>query len=119
LGKSYPGFSPSGPFLVTPDSLADPNALEISCSVNGDTVQKATTADLVFSIPALVSQLSEILPLEPGDVIFTGTPAGVGMVRTPPVFLQPGDELISRIDGLGEMRHTFRSSTCPSASTRR
>jgi 2,4-diketo-3-deoxy-L-fuconate hydrolase len=109
LGKSFPGFSPTGPFLVTPDSLPDPGSLEISCSVNGHTMQKASTGDLIFSVPSLLERLSQILPLEAGDVIFTGTPDGVGMVRTPPVFLRPGDELVSRIDGVGEMRHTFRS----------
>jgi len=111
LGKSFPGFSPTGPFIVTVGSFEDPGGLEISCSVNGDTVQKATTSDMVFSIPALVARLSEILPLQPGDIIFTGTPEGVGMVRTPPRFLRPGDELVSRVEGIGEMRHTFTAST--------
>jgi 2,4-diketo-3-deoxy-L-fuconate hydrolase len=71
-------------------------------------LQEANTADLVFSVPALVAELSAMVPLLPGDVVFTGTPDGVGLVRKPPRFLQPGEELVTRIEGLGEMRHTFR-----------
>lgn len=110
MGKSLPGFSPMGPFLVTQDSLHDPDVLEISCSVDGETVQQASTGDLVFSVPALVAELSAMMPLLPGDVVFTGTPAGVGLARRPPRFLQPGEQLVSRIEGIGEMRHTFRSA---------
>ena len=110
IGKSLPGFSPMGPFLVTPDSLADRDALAISCSVDGETVQQGSTGDLVFSVPALVAELSAMVPLLPGDVVFTGTPAGVGLARRPPRFLQPGEQLVSRIEGIGEMRHTFRSA---------
>ena len=110
IGKSLPGFSPTGPFLVTPDSLPDPDALEISCRVDGETVQQANTNDLVFSVPALVAELSAMMPLLPGDVVFTGTPDGVGLARRPARFLQPGEQLVSRIEGLGEMRHTFRSA---------
>jgi 2-keto-4-pentenoate hydratase/2-oxohepta-3-ene-1,7-dioic acid hydratase in catechol pathway len=110
LGKSLPCFSPMGPFLVTPDSLADRDALAISCSVDGETMQQGSTGDLVFSVPALVAELSAMVPLLPGDVVFTGTPAGVGLARRPPRFLQPGEQLVSRIEGLGEMRHTFRSA---------
>ena len=110
MGKSLPGFSPMGPFLVTPDSLPDRDALAISCSVDGETVQQGSTGDLVFSVPALVAELSAMVPLLPGDVVFTGTPAGVGLARRPPRFLQPGDQLVSRIEGIGEMRHTFRSA---------
>ncbi len=110
IGKSLPGFSPMGPFLVTPDSLPDRDAWAISCSVDGETVQQGSTRDLVFSVPALVAELSAMVPLLPGDVVFTGTPAGVGLARRPPRFLQPGEQLVSRIDGIGEMRHTFRSA---------
>lgn len=110
IGKSLPGFSPMGPFLVTPDSLPSPDALEISCSVDGETVQQGSTGDLVFSVPALVAELSAMVPLLPGDVVFTGTPAGVGLARRPPRFLQPGEQLVSRIEGIGEMRHTFRNA---------
>ena len=111
MAKSLPGFSPVGPFLVTPDSLDDPNDLAISCALNGETMQDARTRDLTFSVPRLVADLSAWLPLRPGDVVFTGTPAGVGLARKPPRFLRPGDELVSEIEGIGSMRHTFRSDT--------
>jgi 2,4-didehydro-3-deoxy-L-rhamnonate hydrolase len=111
LGKSFPGFSPMGPWLVTLDEVRaaglDPDALAIGTTVNGEPVQKGTTADLVFSVPSLVAELSAILELAPGDVIFTGTPAGVGAARTPPRFLAVGDELRTSIAGLGELHHTF------------
>ncbi|MGN9821534.1 fumarylacetoacetate hydrolase family protein [Streptomyces sp. SD11] len=109
LGKSYPGFTPMGPYLVTPDALADSDDLELGCSINGEEVQKGRTRDLVFSVPALVARLSAVLPLLPGDVIFTGTPAGVGMGRTPQRWLADGDVLVSYIQGIGELRQTFRA----------
>ncbi|WP_410589274.1 fumarylacetoacetate hydrolase family protein [Amycolatopsis sp. lyj-23] len=107
LGKSRPGFGPTGPWLVTPDEFADPDNLELSCTVNGESVQKSRTSELIFSIPELVAQLSAVLPLLPGDLIFTGTPAGVGVARTPQRFLAAGDELVSSIEGIGVMRHRF------------
>jgi 2,4-didehydro-3-deoxy-L-rhamnonate hydrolase len=105
LGKSFPGFGPFGPCLVTPDELADPDDLPIECTLNGEIVQKDRTSSLLFPVPELVARLSAVCTLYPGDVVFTGTPAGVGMVRTPPRFLQPGDEVVSRIEGVGELRH--------------
>ncbi|WP_410676503.1 fumarylacetoacetate hydrolase family protein [Amycolatopsis sp. cmx-4-68] len=107
LGKSRPGFGPTGPWLVTPDEFADPDNLELSCTVNGESVQKSRTSELIFSVPDLVARLSAVLPLLPGDVIFTGTPAGVGVARTPQRFLSAGDELVSTIEGIGVMRHRF------------
>jgi 2-keto-4-pentenoate hydratase/2-oxohepta-3-ene-1,7-dioic acid hydratase in catechol pathway len=107
LGKSRPGFGPTGPWLVTPDEFADPDNLELSCTVNGESVQKSRTSELIFSVPELVSRLSHVLPLLPGDLIFTGTPAGVGGARTPQRFLSAGDELVSTIEGIGVMRHRF------------
>ncbi|MBA8926753.1 2-keto-4-pentenoate hydratase/2-oxohepta-3-ene-1,7-dioic acid hydratase in catechol pathway [Kutzneria viridogrisea] len=111
LGKSFPGFAPMGPWLVTVDELRagglDPDALKLSCSVNGELVQHGTTADMIFSVPALIATVSAVLPLEPGDVIFTGTPAGIGAARTPPRYLRPGDRLVSTIDGIGELCHHF------------
>lgn len=107
LGKSYPGFGPIGPVLVTPDEVADREDLEIGALLNGEQIQKGRTSDLVFSVAALVAQLSAVTPLLPGDVIFTGTPAGVGLGRKPPRFLKPGDELVSYIQGIGEMRHVM------------
>ncbi|WAM14783.1 fumarylacetoacetate hydrolase family protein [Rhodococcus sp. JS3073] len=107
LGKSYPGFSPIGPALVTVDEFLNPDDLELGCQINGELVQKGRTTDLIFSVPELVARLSSVLPLLPGDVIFTGTPAGVGHARTPQRYLRPGDELVSWVEGIGEMRHTF------------
>ena len=104
LGKSFPGFAPIGPWVVTPDEFADPDDLELGCTVNGEQVQLSRTSDLIFSVPALVERLSGILPLLPGDIIYTGTPSGVGVGRTPPRFLQPGDELVSTIEGIGSIR---------------
>ncbi|MEQ3554485.1 fumarylacetoacetate hydrolase family protein [Pseudonocardia nematodicida] len=103
LGKSLPGFGPTGPWLVTPDELDDPDDLEISCTLNGATVQHSRTTHLIFDVRSLVAYLSGRLPLHPGDVIFTGTPAGIGSGRDPQVFLRPGDELVSRIEGLGRL----------------
>ncbi|MGW6740062.1 fumarylacetoacetate hydrolase family protein [Streptomyces sp. NPDC055025] len=108
LGKSFPGFSPTGPFLVTPDAIEDPDNLALGCSLNGEEVQKGRTDDLIFSVPALIARLSAILPLLPGDVVFTGTPAGVGLGRSPQRWISAGDTLVSRIEGIGELRQTFR-----------
>lgn len=105
LGKSFAGFGPVGPWLTTVDELPDRDKLTLTCAVNGEVVQQASTSDLVFPVPELVSYLSGICALHPGDLIFTGTPPGVGMGRRPPRYLAPGDVLESRIDGLGEMRH--------------
>ena len=110
LGKSYAGFAPIGPHLVTVDEFGDPNDLEIGCRVNGETMQKTRTNDMVFSIPTLVAKLSAIVGLLPGDIIFTGTPSGVGVGQKPPRFLQPGDELTTWCSGIGEMHHTFVSA---------
>ncbi|MFA3842594.1 fumarylacetoacetate hydrolase family protein [Streptomyces aureus] len=107
LGKSFPGFAPIGPWLVTPDELDNPADLELRCSVNGEEVQKGRTRDLIFSVPALIAGLSNVVPLLPGDVIFTGTPAGVGLGRDPQRWLTAGDELVSVIEGIGELRQTF------------
>jgi 2-keto-4-pentenoate hydratase/2-oxohepta-3-ene-1,7-dioic acid hydratase in catechol pathway len=111
LGKSFPGFGPIGPFLVTPDEFANPDDLEISCTLNGEVMQKSRTSDMVFSVPRLVAELSAILPLLPGDVIFTGTPAGIGATRKPPVFLKPGDVLRSEIEGVGAITNRFTAAS--------
>ena len=109
LAKSYPGFAPMGPWLVTADEFADPADLELSCAVNGELMQKARTSEMIFSVPELIEKLSAVTPLLPGDVIFTGTPSGVGMGRTPQRFLQPGDVLTTTIRGIGSLRQTFAS----------
>jgi 2-keto-4-pentenoate hydratase/2-oxohepta-3-ene-1,7-dioic acid hydratase in catechol pathway len=107
LGKSFPGFGPTGPWVVTTDELANRDDLEISCAVNGEQVQKSRTSDLIFAVDALIHHLSSITPLLPGDLIFTGTPSGVGGARTPPRFLAPGDELVSTIEGIGTIHTNF------------
>jgi 2-keto-4-pentenoate hydratase/2-oxohepta-3-ene-1,7-dioic acid hydratase in catechol pathway len=109
LGKSYRGYGPIGPWLVTLDEFENPDDLELRCSVNGNVVQSDRTSDMVFSVPQLITELSEILPLLPGDVIFTGTPAGVGLVRQPSMFLAPGDVIESWIEGIGTIRNTCRA----------
>ncbi|MEV0714571.1 fumarylacetoacetate hydrolase family protein [Asanoa sp. NPDC050611] len=110
LAKSFTGFSPTGPWLVTPDEFADPDDIELGCVLNGEHVQRARTRDLVFDVPEIISRLSHVLPLLPGDVIFTGTPAGVGFGRNPQRFLAPGDELVSYVTGIGEMKHSFMAA---------
>jgi len=105
MGKSFPGFGPIGPWLVTPDEVADPDDLELGCSVDGRLLQQARTKDMIFSVSALVARLSAVLPLLPGDLIFTGTPPGVGMARTPKEFLQPGTTLDSCVEGIGELHN--------------
>jgi 2-keto-4-pentenoate hydratase/2-oxohepta-3-ene-1,7-dioic acid hydratase in catechol pathway len=107
MAKSLPGFGPTGPWLVTPDEFDNPDDLELGCSVNGNQMQKGRSRDLIFSVPAMMAALSRRLPLLPGDVLFTGTPAGVGMGRNPQVFLAPGDELVTYIAGIGELRQRF------------
>jgi 2-keto-4-pentenoate hydratase/2-oxohepta-3-ene-1,7-dioic acid hydratase in catechol pathway len=107
LGKSFDGFSPQGPWLVTPDEFGDPDDLELGCAVDGEEVQKGRTRDLIFSVPRLIAALSENVTLYPGDVIFTGTPAGVGLGREPQRFLRPGERLDSWIEGIGELHQTF------------
>lgn len=105
LGKSRRGYGPIGPWLVTIDEVANPDDLGLGCSVNGEKVQDARTSDLVVSVSRLIAELSGVLPLLPGDVIFTGTPAGVGISRKPAQFLQPGDVLETWIEGIGTIRN--------------
>jgi 2-keto-4-pentenoate hydratase/2-oxohepta-3-ene-1,7-dioic acid hydratase in catechol pathway len=105
LGKSRRGYGPMGPWVVTPDEVPDPDDLALGCSVDGETMQDARTDDLIFDVPRLVAELSAVLPLLPGDVIFTGTPAGVGMARQPARSLHPGQVLESWIEGIGTIRN--------------
>jgi 2,4-diketo-3-deoxy-L-fuconate hydrolase len=105
MGKSRRGYGPIGPWIVTPDDLDDPNDLALGCSVDGEKLQDARTSDLIFGVPRLVSELSAVLPLLTGDVIFTGTPGGVGVARKPPRFLQPGHTLETWIEGIGTIRN--------------
>ena len=102
-GKVFDGSAPCGPALVTPDEAGDHDAIEISLTLNGETMQSASTADLIHPIPALVAYLSKLMTLEPGDVVSTGTPAGVGSVRQPHVWLKPGDEVVVESPTLGRL----------------
>jgi acylpyruvate hydrolase len=107
-GKTFEATTPLGPWLVTQDEAPFPHP-SISCEVDGEVMQQAETGDLVFDPAALVSYISTVVTLEPGDVIATGTPGGVGMARKPPRFLQPGQVVVTRIAGLGECRNVCRS----------
>jgi 2-keto-4-pentenoate hydratase/2-oxohepta-3-ene-1,7-dioic acid hydratase in catechol pathway len=102
-GKVFDGSAPCGPALVTPEDAGPHDAIEIELTLNGETMQSATTSDLVFSVPALVSRLSRLMTLEPGDIVSTGTPAGVGSVRTPRVWLRPGDVVTVSSPTLGRL----------------
>ncbi|MDV6242565.1 fumarylacetoacetate hydrolase family protein [Rhodococcus opacus] len=107
LGKSFAGFSPQGPWLVTSDEFTDPDDLELGCTIDGEQVQKGRTRDLIFPVSKLIATLSRTVTLYPGDVIFTGTPAGVGVGRDPQRFLQAGEKLDSWIDGIGTLHQRF------------
>ncbi|WP_030910020.1 fumarylacetoacetate hydrolase family protein [Streptomyces sp. NRRL F-5126] len=106
LGKSYPGFGPVGPELVSIDEFTDPGDLELGCMLEGgEVLQKGRTSSMIFGVPELVARLSAVCPLLPGDLIFTGTPAGVGMGRSPQRSLAPGDVLVTWIEGIGTLRN--------------
>jgi 2,4-didehydro-3-deoxy-L-rhamnonate hydrolase len=105
LGKSRRGYGPMGPWVATLDEVPDPDDLALGCSVDGEKVQDARTSDLIFGVPRLMAELSAVLPLLPGDVIFTGTPAGVGMTRQPARFLAPGSTVESWVEGIGTIRN--------------
>jgi 2-keto-4-pentenoate hydratase/2-oxohepta-3-ene-1,7-dioic acid hydratase in catechol pathway len=102
-GKAIDGFAPLGPYVVTADEVPDPQALDLRCWVNGDLRQDSTTKDMVFGVAELVSDLSQIMTLEPGDVIYTGTPEGVILGMAEQVWLQPGDEVVCEIENLGRL----------------
>jgi 2-keto-4-pentenoate hydratase/2-oxohepta-3-ene-1,7-dioic acid hydratase in catechol pathway len=106
-GKGCDTFAPMGPFLVTPDEIPDLDNLRLWLTVNGQMMQDGTTANFIFKIPHLISYVSRFMTLLPGDVISTGTPAGVGLGMKPPVFLKAGDVVELGIDGLGEARQTL------------
>ncbi len=105
MGKTFDTFCPYGPTIVTADEIPDPHALDISTVINGETMQHSNTRNLIFQIPQLIEYLSSVFTLEPGDIVSTGTPAGVGFSRNPPRWLRPGDEVVVRIEGLGELRN--------------
>jgi 2-keto-4-pentenoate hydratase/2-oxohepta-3-ene-1,7-dioic acid hydratase in catechol pathway len=106
-GKSFDGFAPIGPWIVTPDQLADPGNLAIRCRVSGETLQSSRTSDLIFDVPTVIASLSETMTIRAGSIIFTGTPEGVGSARKPPRFLRPGDVTEVSIEGIGTLRNSF------------
>jgi len=105
MGKTFDTFAPCGPWLTTADEIDDPHNLDISLTISGETLQNSNTKHLIFGIPALIEFLSSAFTLEPGDIITTGTPAGVGFSKKPPRWLRPGDDVIVKIQGLGELRN--------------
>jgi len=105
MGKTFDTFGPMGPHIVTADEIADPHTLDIALSIGGETLQRSNTRELIFKIPELVEFISSAMTLEPGDIVSTGTPAGVGFARNPPRYLGPGDEVVIRIAGIGELRN--------------
>ena len=109
LGKSRRGYGPLGPWAVTLDEIDNPDDLALGCTLNGEKMQDARTSDMIFSMPRLVAELSSVLPLLPGDIIFTGTPAGIGAVRQPPRSLHPGDLLETWVEQIGTIRNPFVS----------
>lgn len=100
-GKSFDSFAPIGPVLVTSDEITDPHNLRVQMRLNGETMQDSTTAQLIFNVPHLIAYISQVCTLKPGDLIFTGTPPGVGMARKPPVLLKPGDTCEVEVEGIG------------------
>lgn len=111
--KAIDTFLPTGPWIVTPDELPDVGALTISCRVNGETVQRASTADMLFSVAEIISSLSKTITLEPGDLVSTGSPPGVGYGRQPQLFLQDGDVVTVEIEGIGELTNRIRRREAP------
>ncbi len=105
MGKTPDTFAPIGPWLVTADEVDDPNALRIQFRLNGQTLQDSTTKEFIFDIPQAIAYLSRLMTLEPGDIIFTGTPPGVGMARDPQIWLKPGDVAEVEVEGLGVLRN--------------
>jgi len=105
MGKTFDTFAPMGPWIVTADEIADPHNLDISTEIGGEVLQNSNTREMVFRVPELIEFISTVVTLEPGDVVATGTPAGVGFARKPPRWLQPGEEVIVRIGQIGELRN--------------
>lgn len=105
IGKTFDTFAPTGPVIVTPDELGDPHKLKIQLRLNGTTMQNSNTKEFIFPVPHMLWFLSQVVTLEPGDLIFTGTPPGVGISRKPPVLLKPGDITEVEIAGIGVLRN--------------
>ncbi len=106
IGKTFDTFCPMGPHIVSADEIADPHALDISLTIGGETLQSSNTRELIFKIPDLIAYLSSVFTLEPGDIVSTGTPAGVGFARKPPRFLKAGEVVVAKVAGIGELRNS-------------
>jgi 2-keto-4-pentenoate hydratase/2-oxohepta-3-ene-1,7-dioic acid hydratase in catechol pathway len=105
MGKSIDTFCPIGPYVVSKDEIADPHNLDIKITVSGQVLQNSNTRELIFKLPKLISYISTVMTLKPGDILTTGTPAGVGLAHKPPRWLRPGDECIVEVAGLGQLRN--------------
>jgi len=105
IGKTFDTFAPMGPAIVTADEIEDPHNLDISLTLSGEVMQNSNTRNLIFKTEYLIAFLSQVFTFEPGDVVSTGTPAGVGYARKPPVFMKPGDEVAITVDGIGTLRN--------------
>jgi acylpyruvate hydrolase len=119
VGKVFDRTTPVGPELVTPDEVAHPDALQLRTTVNGRLLQDSTTANLIFSLPRIIAAISEVVTLEPGDLIATGTPSGVGFTRKPPLFLRDGDVVVLEVESLGRLENPVRKETPVEAQARR
>jgi 2-keto-4-pentenoate hydratase/2-oxohepta-3-ene-1,7-dioic acid hydratase in catechol pathway len=111
MGKTFDTFCPIGPWIVTADEIADPHALDIRITINGEVLQSSNTSNLIFRVPDLIAFLSSAFTLEPGDIISTGTPSGVGFARKPPRWLVPGDDVVVSVSGVGELRNPVVSES--------
>ncbi len=105
MGKTFDTFAPMGPAVVTADEISDPHNLDIKMTIGGEVLQNSNTKHLIFNIPNLISYISSVCTLEPGDIISTGTPAGVGLGHKPPRWLRPGDECVVTVQEIGELRN--------------
>jgi 2-keto-4-pentenoate hydratase/2-oxohepta-3-ene-1,7-dioic acid hydratase in catechol pathway len=111
MGKTFDTFAPMGPWIITADEIPDPHSLDIQLEINGERLQNSNTRELIFKIPDLIAFLSSVFTLEPGDIVSTGTPAGVGFARKPQRFLRPGEEVVVKIPAIGELRNPVVAET--------
>ncbi len=105
IGKTFDTFAPMGPWIVTADEISDPHNLDVGITINGEVLQNSNTRELIFKIPELIAYLSSVFTLEPGDIVSTGTPSGVGFARTPPRFLRAGDDVVVSVQSIGQLRN--------------
>jgi 2-keto-4-pentenoate hydratase/2-oxohepta-3-ene-1,7-dioic acid hydratase in catechol pathway len=117
IGKTFDTFCPMGPGIVPASEIEDPHALDIRLTIGGEVLQSSNTRHLIFGIPRLIEYLSSVFTLEPGDVISTGTPAGVGFARHPPRYLKAGEEVVVYVEGIGELRNPVVAESRPSAQS--